>query len=1246
MKNDHKQRTLIGVVINEPDLDFYSKTMYYIQKEIFAHDSDAAIFNTLLTQEDQFCIENSVFSLINPKLIDGLLVFGGTIRSEEVSAEVRRFIDHSGIPAIYVETDPVTPACVMFDNDECTDKVVRHLTEWHNVRDVCYVSGPEKSLFHQRLLTSFRKSFAEQGIDLTEDRVFYGNDWVCDFGIIANDIIRRGLPEAIVCCSDFTAAGMLGALSERGVDVPEDVIVTGYSRNEPFASDYVNITGIERRPETMAVEAVRRLMSAVTGEEYVPAEKKPCCVLRKGVTCGCERIDYAALARSAMDNMVSTRRDGFDSYYNVMSENLISAVNMDEFLWRLDWYTKYLGDFEGFWLCLNDGIMHVPGDKLEGYSETMYIPYSHQNGAGAVPGGAGFNRQELLPAIFESRDKPMAFIFNCLHFRHVNYGYTVLSYGDTGAFFDRHYVMWLRYTAIAIDKQRRHMLYNDTVSEDQVRDPLTGLLNVRGYKNIMKQRCGKFNFPDKLMRIISVDVENLRGINSAYGYGEGDRVLQRLGMVLNNSAGDDDICVRVSGDEFFICGLIDAAVPVDDVPGNLERNLDAFNTSSNFDYGVHFYTSRVTAPVTTPDILDTLPYEANYQRTLVKDNHNKKRRVISNEDGLQISDNFDPEERKLVSKMLNDNLLTYHFQPIVSAKTGDIVAYEALMRSGGDIKLSPISILNHAAAMGRLDDVERHTMHNLFKFCHDNKEQLGDRQLFINSIPSCTLSDKEFEELCDNYSDILDRIVIEFTEQTEASRQQLDKVIERRDRRGFGIAIDDYGTGYSNISSLLTFMPNCVKIDRSLIMNIHEDKRKQHFAQNIIDYGHDNNFRVLAEGVEKSEELRALIGMGIDLIQGYLTARPAPKPVTMIRPDIRDKIRECNRISESVRVKKTFFTSEAQEISLMSLDFDNYTEVFVTSDECTLKGTEGYDSALTIRIKDGLDCTLRLVNAHLSCENNDACIIIGRGSRLTLEIVGDCALGGPVSVTAGAWLDIVGDGDLTMTSATNQSYGIGADPLSSYGGIGVHLCGKLDMKLDGECCIGIGGGYSNEMSRIDIDCNELNIELAGKHLVCVGSSESETAITVRNTKMKLSNRCVSGIAIGSSAGKITAVIENSELIYDASGDTIAGICSTASENSLAVLKHCNISMLMRAKNIVGIGSEQGAMSVLAENCDLNVVCEGAKAIGIGCFSTESTIALKECRGKVSVSSSQGAAVTAADGRLIIEGDKLECLYNA
>ncbi|MBO4867392.1 MAG: substrate-binding domain-containing protein, partial [Ruminococcus sp.] len=592
MESNSKQRPLIGIIINEPDMDFYSKALYHIQKELFAHNADAAIFNTLLTQVDQVDVENTVFSLLEPDLLDGLLVFGYTINNEKATAEIRRIIDHSDIPAVYIESEAEGLESVMFDNDECADKIVRHLTEWHHVNDVCFVSGPRDSIFHDRVLQSFKKTFAEQGIALTDDRIFYGADWIGDYSGIADDIIDHGIPEAIVCCSDFTAAGLVGALCEKGVEIPDDVIVTGYSRNEPFASDYVNITSIERRSETMAVEAVRKLFAKIKGEEYVPAEKKSCCVLRKGVTCGCERINYAELSRAAMDNMVSNRREGFDSYYNDMSETLVNADTLDEYLWRIDWYTRYLGDFEGFWMCINDGILHVPGDKLTDFSETVSIAYSRVNGKGAVPGGAVFNRHELLPAIFKERDKPCSFIFNCLHFRHVNYGYTVLSYGDSGAFFDKHYVMWLRYAAIAMEKQRRHILYNDSVSDDQIRDPLTGLLNVKGYKKVMTQRCGSFDRPDKLMRIISVDVENLRGINSAYGYSEGDRVLQRLANVLSISAGDDDICVRVSGDEFFICGLMEAAVPVDDVPVNLERNLEAFNSGSAMDFGVHFYTSR------------------------------------------------------------------------------------------------------------------------------------------------------------------------------------------------------------------------------------------------------------------------------------------------------------------------------------------------------------------------------------------------------------------------------------------------------------------------------------------------------------------------------------------------------------------------------------------------------------------------------------------------------------------------------
>lgn len=1243
MDRKTKQRPLVAIVINEPDQNFYSKTMYYMQKELFAFDADAAVFNTLLTLADQQDIEDSVFSLIEPELIDGLIVFGRSLKSGNILDEVRRIVECSNIPMVYVDSVDGGEDSVGFNNDECTDIIVRHLTEWHDISDVCYVSGPRDSDFHNSLLESFRAAFAEQGVELTDDRVFYGYDWVCDYGAIADSIIKRGLPKAVVCCSDFTAAGLLGAFHERGVRVPDDVIITGYSRNEPFESEYINITSIERRPEMMAVEAVRRLMADMGVAEYVPPEKKPSCVLRKGVTCGCERPDYAALARSAMDNMVSTRREGFDSYYNSMSETLVSADTFGEYLWKLDWYTRFLGEPDSFWLCINDGVMHVPGDKLEDYSEVISIAYSRQNGKGAVPGGASFNRHEMLPAIFKEREKPMSFIFNCLHFGRVNYGYTVLSYGDTGAFFDKHFVMWMRYAAIAIDKQRRHILYNDSVSGDQIRDPLTGLLNVRGYKKVMTQLCGGFERPDKLMRIISVDIENLRGINSAYGYNEGDKVLQRLAMVLNNSAGDDDICVRVSGDEFFICGLLDADLPVDDVPGTLEANLDAFNTGTFVDYGVHFFTSRVTAPVTSADILDQLPYEANYQRKMVKDNRNKNRRKMFAAE-VKSAEDYDPEERMTVAKMLNDNLLTYHFQPIVSARTGEIVAYEALMRSPGDIRISPISILDHAAAMGRLDDVEWHTMRNLFKFRYDHRAEMGDKLLFINSIPSCVLPDKDFEDLCDTYSDILDKIVIEITEQTEASEVQLKKVLERRSRRGFGIAIDDYGTGYSNISSLLTFMPNCVKIDRSLIMNIHEDKRKQHFSRNIIDYAHDNRFKVLAEGVEKIEELHMLISMGIDLIQGYLTARPAPEPVEFIRPDIRDKIREYSNINRKATVKKTYF-AENCEISLNALDFDEYTEVFVTSDNCTLKGREGYSSNMKVRVKDGLDCRLKLVNADLIDERNEPCIMLGKGSRLTLEIIGKVKLGGPISVPEGSMLEIEGGGELIMESSTNQSYGIGSDPVNAYGSIAIRRGVSVSIDLDGEYCIGIGGGRSGKHSFIEISDSHLTINLRGKHLVCVGNSEDDARISVRGSRLALSYHCMLGIGIGSSRGRLEAEIVDSVIGYEASGDNISGICAVTMAKNTAKLRKSAFNMIMRGKSIVGIGSAQGILSVDAEECQFNIDCEGARAIGVGGLSAESSLRIADCTGRISVSTSSGMAVMAAPDMLTAEGTQPEQIKN-
>ena len=91
-------------------------------------------------------------------------------------------------------------------------------------------------------------------------------------------------------------------------------------------------------------------------------------------------------------------------------------------------------------------------------------------------------------------------------------------------------------------------------------------------------------------------------------------------------------------------------------------------------------------------------------------------------------------------------------------------------------------------------------------------------------------------------------------------------------------ALDDYGSGYSNGNSLLTVAPKYVKVDIAIIRGIDTDADKQQFLRALIDYAHPRGVQVLAEGVETLSELRKVLEMGVDLLQGYRLAPPAAEP--------------------------------------------------------------------------------------------------------------------------------------------------------------------------------------------------------------------------------------------------------------------------------------------------------------------------------------------------------------------------------
>ncbi|MCI5668697.1 MAG: EAL domain-containing protein [Oscillospiraceae bacterium] len=1229
-----KQRPLIGVIAAEAEYIFFSRSLECIQKELFAADMDAAVFSSLMMSGNpEFdAAENSVYDLINLDLLDGIIIFPTSINDEAARNKLtERIRNEFRGPVVSFDCEVEGFEHALYNYQPAVDTVIAHLAEKHGVKTADFVGGPDDA-FHNTVMQYFVQSMKKHGISIPDERIHRGQDWIADFSAIADDIIAHGLPDAVVCCSDLTAVQMLSALAEKGVKVPDDVILTGFSQKEPYGADYINITSAQRDPAVMAHNATSYIISKIKGTEHAPLSDERPAELRTGMTCGCDRLNLSTLCREAATQMTVMQRHGVESYYNFMLEDMIAAETFYDYLWKVNWYTHFLGDFTGFWMCFNNKVMHnaVPEP---GFTDKINLSFQRVGSKGTVDLMNKFPRDIMLPAIFEKRNTPASFIFTSLHFMGVNYGYVAVSYGNSGRIYNKEYVKWLRSVTCALEKQRRHILYNDAVTESQVRDSLTGLLNMRGYTRIMTERCGRFNDPSKLLRIISIDVENMKGINDTYGYAEGDRVLSALGVALSSAAGDSDIVVRVSGDEFFIAGILDKD-SVDDVPNRLQSTMNNLN-SHDSEFGVNIYTASVSAPITDRSILERLPYDAAYQRTMAKDNHTKMHKTAE-----VTTESFDPQERLNVIRLLNENLFTYNFQPIVDAHTGCIFAYEALMRSGEEFRLSPLTILTHAEALDRLQDVERCTMFNTMRFAMENQHLLGDRLLFVNSIPACTLPDPDFEKLHHLYGSIMNKIVVEFTEQTEASSGQLKTLLERSQRCGFQIAIDDYGTGYSNISNLLTFMPNVVKIDRSLIMNIHKDKRKKHFTKNIIDYAHDNNFMALAEGVELYEELQTVIGMGVDLIQGYYTAKPSADLIMEIDPDIVQEIQNCNRLTENRRPKKTYFTGDEREISLMALDLDNYTDIIVNKPDYTLTGNRNYVSEMVIRIKDNSDCRLDLVDISLKNDTTGAAITVGQNSTMTLNIIGEVNITGGIYVPSGSTLKITGSGSLTVRSAETQTYAIGSGSTMPYGNIEIDMSGGVYIHLDSEKSVAIGGRSNDGGSHIRVCCKELDIKQMGKHTLGIGSLLSPADIAIEGTRMNIEHHSRTALGIGSFSDPCNISISSGNMDFTMSGDKVGGIGSFNSCGGRICMKSVRITTEFKAKEILGIGADKQFGTITMNDCTFNSLIEGAESVAIGSADCEGTLSMHNCSGDITVHSGTKTLLGVTPENLIMENSGL------
>ena len=449
-------------------------------------------------------------------------------------------------------------------------------------------------------------------------------------------------------------------------------------------------------------------------------------------------------------------------------------------------------------------------------------------------------------------------------------------------------------TQLSRDNRMAEALERRRIEHERDYDILTGLYNRQAFRRTCEEL---FAHPEKLghAALVMTDLDNLKQINDTYGHDWGDQYLRQTGRCLAQSVPSGTLCARLSGDEFllFFYGYRSR----EEIRRKLEELRDALHAStSTLPNGSALHISISAGVAWYPEDstnYNTLKKYADFAMYQVK--QSKKGEMREFDVGMYNQEAYALQTRHEFEEMLRQEAVEYYFQPIFSARSGRVVAYEALMRPQMPTLRSPMAVLKLARELGRLYDVEHLTIFKASEAFRDLRRKgliREDALLFVNSIASVSLNDGDVQEYKRLYGDLLPDFVVEITEEEELDLKELERKRYVPGASGT-VALDDYGSGYSNGNSLLTIEPRYVKVDISIIRNIDTNADKQQFLAGLVTYAKPRSIQVLAEGVETMAELQKVLELGVDLLQGYGCARPAPVPGP-IAPEAMNVLREFN----------------------------------------------------------------------------------------------------------------------------------------------------------------------------------------------------------------------------------------------------------------------------------------------------------------------------------------------------------------
>jgi diguanylate cyclase (GGDEF)-like protein/PAS domain S-box-containing protein len=409
-------------------------------------------------------------------------------------------------------------------------------------------------------------------------------------------------------------------------------------------------------------------------------------------------------------------------------------------------------------------------------------------------------------------------------------------------------------------------------------DPLTGLPNRSLFHDRLNHALLHADRNGGQVGLLFIDLDDFKLINDSLGHSCGDELLKQVAQRLSLTVREIDTVARLGGDEFTI--ILENLHTDEEAAMLAGKVLEALASS----YCLGFHELYVTASVG----ITMYPADANQAETLLRNADTAMYRA--KEEGKNSYRFFTREmDERIRTRLLLESALrqalqkdefVLFYQPQIDVHSGDIVGFEALLRWRREdgVLVSPVEFIPVLEETGLIVDVGAWVIAEACRWLAGWRGRHGSL-----ATVAVNVSPRQFQTVA--LPELVARALhdtglpasaleLEITESSLVDAAATLETMGALRRIGVSLSIDDFGTGYSSLSYLKRFPISKLKIDQSFVRDITEDKDAAAIVSAIIALAHILQLQVVAEGVEKIEELGYLRRHGCNYIQGYLVSRP------------------------------------------------------------------------------------------------------------------------------------------------------------------------------------------------------------------------------------------------------------------------------------------------------------------------------------------------------------------------------------